>query len=108
MDNKNFEVGQRIFETRKNKKYTREQLSELAEISVQFLSDIEKGKKTMTVTTLRRVATALNVTTDYIVNGTKEIDNSNIYAILNSLPEKRRKQAEKILLVFVESLDNNL
>lgn len=78
MDINNINVGIRIAETRKRRNYSREKLSELAEVSVQFLADIEKGRKTMTITTLRRVAAALNVTTDYIVNGT-EAYSENVY-----------------------------
>ena len=70
MDNKNIEVGQRITELRKKRGYTREKLAEFADISVQFLADIEKGRKGMTVNTLRKIAATLNVSTDYIVNGT--------------------------------------
>ena len=86
MDINNINVGIRIAETRKRRNYSREKLSELAEVSVQFLADIEKGRKTMTITTLRRVAAALNVTTDYIVNGT-EAYSENVYinTMLNSL-----------------------
>lgn len=52
----NIEVGARITELRKQRGYTREKLSELADVSVQFLADIEKGRKSMTVATLKRIA----------------------------------------------------
>ena len=69
MNELNIEVGARITEMRKQRGYTREKLSELADVSVQFLADIEKGRKSMTVATLKRIAAALLVSTDYIVNG---------------------------------------
>lgn len=40
MENSNAEVGRRINETRKHRGYSREKLSEMAEVSVQFLADI--------------------------------------------------------------------
>ena len=43
MNELNIEVGARITELRKQRGYTREKLSELADVSVQFLADIEKG-----------------------------------------------------------------
>lgn len=101
------EVGARITELRKQRGYTREKLSELADVSVQFLSDIEKGRKSMTVATLKRIAAALFVTTDYIVNGTTENgDNDGIISILNTLSEKNKKQAEKILTAFAEAVND--
>ncbi len=59
MNELNAEVGARITELRKQRGYTREKLSELADVSVQFLADIEKGRKSMTVATLKRIAAAL-------------------------------------------------
>ena len=41
----NTDVGKRINEIRKYRGYTREKLSEMADVSVQFLADIEKGDR---------------------------------------------------------------
>jgi len=84
MDENSEFVGQRITDTRKRRGYSRERLAEKADISVQFLADIEKGRKSMTVNTLRRIAAALSVTTDYIVNGTET-------------SETDRKKSKKVL-----------
>ena len=107
MNNFNIEVGKRITELRQQRGYTREKLSELAEVSVQFLADIEKGRKSMTIATLKRISSALLVTTDYLVNGnTTSDDNSQIISILNTLSEKNKKQAEKILTAFAEAVNS--
>lgn len=61
----------------------------------------------MTVATLKRIAAALLVPTDYIVNGTVEDDdNDGIVSILNILSDKNKKQAEKILTVFAEAVND--
>lgn len=113
-DKFNIEVGNRVFSGRKRLGYTREKLCELADISVQFLADIEKGRKTMTVNTLRRVAAALNVTTDYIVNGCEEgksneenEENIRIAAALDSLSPYNKSQAEKLLALFAETVNHD-
>ena len=101
----NTDVGKRINEIRIHREYTREKLSELADVSVQFLADIEKGRKSMTIATLRRIADALNVTTDYIVNGTETFsENKQINTMLASLKPYYREQAEKMLVLFVETI----
>ena len=108
MNELNIEVGARITELRKQRGYTREKLSELADVSVQFLADIEKGRKSMTVATLKRIAAALLVPTDNIVNGTEAIsDNDAIISILNTLSDKNKKQAEKILTAFAEAINSD-
>ncbi|MBQ8786520.1 MAG: helix-turn-helix transcriptional regulator [Oscillospiraceae bacterium] len=107
MDNFNIEVGARITEMRKQRGYTREKLSEFSDVSVQFLADIEKGRKSMTIATLKRIAAALLVPTDYIVNGTNvNDDNDGIIFILNTLSDKNKKQAEKILTAFAEAVND--
>lgn len=105
MDASNESVGKRITDTRKRRGYSREKLAEMADISVQFLADIEKGRKSMTVNTLRRVAAALSVATDYIVNGSDHSENDGITAMIASLNPYQRTQAEKLLAVFVETIN---
>lgn len=106
MDNQNIEVGMRITELRRRQGYTREKLSELSDVSVQFLADIEKGRKSMTISTLRKISAALLSTTDYIVNGVTEQDgNHAILSIINTLSDKNKKQAEIILAAFAEAVN---
>ena len=109
MNSNNIAVGKRITELRASRGYTRERLSELADVSVQFLAEIEKGRKNMTVTTLRKVAKALITTTDFIVNGNDGVgDTHDVSVMLNTLSEKNKKQAEKMLTIFVETINMNL
>lgn len=104
------EVGERILKLRKQQGLTREKLAESADISVQFLADIEKGRKNMTVTTLRKLARALMTTTDHIVNGIDpelaETDNELI-TLCEALPPQKRRQAAKLLRVFLEAINAN-
>lgn len=102
------EVGQRISSLRKSYGYTQERLAEMADISVQFLIQIEHGKKTMKIATLRRLSAALSVSADYIINGSERTpENEEINAILSALSEENRKQAVKLLAVFAEAVSNN-
>ena len=56
----NGEIGQRLRALREEKSLSREKLAEAADISVQFLADIETGRKGMTVQTLRKLVLALH------------------------------------------------
>ncbi|MEZ3454555.1 MAG: helix-turn-helix domain-containing protein [Oscillospiraceae bacterium] len=109
MDTQLLEVGQRISGLRKSHGYTQEKLAELADISVQFLIQIEHGKKTMKVATLRRLSAALSVSADYIINGSdRGSENEEINAILSTLSEYNRKQAVKLLAVFADTVNKNM
>lgn len=107
MDKNNSEVGERIYQKRLDMGYTREKLAELSDISVQFLSDIEKGRKSMTVSTLRKISSALLVTTDYIVNGNQYINDAEILSLIDTLSPENKNQAKKLLTVFADTIKNN-
>lgn len=70
----NREIGQRLRALREEKALSREKLAEAADISVQFLADIETGRKGMTVQTLRKLVLALHCTADDIVFGRTDAD----------------------------------
>ena len=65
----NSAIGRRLRCRREELALTREKLAECAEISVQFLADIETGRKGMTVQTLRKLALALHCSADDLVFG---------------------------------------
>lgn len=101
------ETGNRILNMRLSRGFTREKLAEKADISVQFLADIEKGKKSMTVTTLRNISSALLVTTDYIVNGkentSSEIENE-LLEIFRVIPPDKQTHALELLKTFARAV----
>jgi len=46
------EIGQRIFERRRELRYTQEQLAEKMEVSVQMVSNLERGNKAIRIDNL--------------------------------------------------------
>ena len=67
MDLSNEAIGRRIRQVREERGYTREKLAELADISADFIWEIEAGRKSMKVQILGRIASALCVPTDYLI-----------------------------------------
>ena len=61
------EVGQRIIERRKRMGLTQEALAELCDTTTQFVSYAETGKRAMRPENLMKLASALNVSTDYLL-----------------------------------------
>lgn len=102
------DTGKRILSLRKKYGLTRELLAEMSDISVQFLADIEKGRKNMTVTTLRKICSSLHVTADYIINGSVSTTTEDeLINLCRSLSPTRQEQAIKMLTVFVEAIENS-
>lgn len=63
------EVGQRIIERRKRLGLTQEALAEMADVTTQFVSYAESGKRAMRPENLLKMANALGVSADYLLTG---------------------------------------
>lgn len=53
--------GLKIKELRKQKKYSQEKLANLSSISKSYISQIEKGKKTVSLEIINKLAKALEI-----------------------------------------------
>lgn len=99
------DMGRRIRELRNEKGLTRERLAEKAEISTQFLADIESGNKGMSAATLYKLCKALNISSDYLLFGNSE-NEPGIADTINSIPDEKKKFAQALLSVFAEALND--
>lgn len=63
------EVGKRIMERRKKLGLTQETLAEKSDLTTQFVSYAESGKRAMRPENLMKIASVLGVSTDYILTG---------------------------------------
>lgn len=63
------EVGDRIATRRKDLGLTQEALAEMSEVTTQFISYAESGKRAMRPENLLKVANALEVSVDYLLTG---------------------------------------
>ncbi len=77
------EVGQRIIERRKSLGLTQEALAEKADVTTQFVSYAESGKRAMRPENLLKLSVALGVSADYLLTG--EIIDKDLLVIANKL-----------------------
>ncbi len=63
------ELGQRIIKRRKKLGITQEALAEISDVTTQFVSYAESGKRAMRPENLLKIANALGVSTDYLLTG---------------------------------------
>lgn len=63
------EVGQRIMERRKKLGLTQEELAERCDLTTQFVSYAESGKRASRPENLMKMAAVLGVSTDYLLTG---------------------------------------
>ena len=104
-DNLNTEMGNRIKSLRKEKGLTREHLAEKADISTQFLADIESGSKGMSAATLYKLCRALCVSGDYLLFG-NEYGEYTVEDIIKSIPDNQQKNARDLLSIFADAVNS--
>ncbi|MBR1560224.1 MAG: helix-turn-helix transcriptional regulator [Clostridia bacterium] len=94
------EVGQRIIERRKSLGLTQEALAEKADVTTQFVSYAESGKRAMRPENLLKLSVALGVSADYLLTG--EIIDKDLLI----LSEKLRSLTPSQLRIVEEIIDN--
>lgn len=102
-------IGENLKKYRKLKGYTQSELAEKAGISVPFYANFERGAKGLSLKNMSALATALDVSIDYLIFGdhkTKHI--KNIEMLLKDKPEKLQNAAENVLRALVDSFDDEL
>lgn len=88
-------IGSRIKKARMAKNLTQEDLAEKIDISVAFLSRVERGTSHINLKRLNQICNLLDVTEGYILNGasnnSKNYLDEEFYEILkNCTPEKQK------------------
>ena len=66
----NIAMGKRIAQLREDRGMTQKQLADRAGISVTFLSEVENGKRNISMGKLLSIADELDTTSDYLARGT--------------------------------------
>ncbi len=101
----NIEIGEQIRAAREHAHLTQEQLAEKIDVSVQFVSDLERGVVGISLTTLKKTCIVLGVTSDQILFGTSGSNLSSILAIkCKDLSPKNESLLMQIVNSFCEAV----
>lgn len=88
-------IGKRIQSRRKQLKLTQEQLAEMMNVSIQMVSNLERGNKAIRIDNLINLSQILDVSTDYILTGKATADdNEALTSRIAQLSPKDRKMIE--------------
>lgn len=99
-------IGERLKKARTDKKLTQEKLAEKLDVSIAFLSRIERGNSHISLKRLSQVCEILDVTEGYILNGAStESQNyltSDLSILLKDCSPEKQKLIYKISRVIVD------
>ena len=77
------EIGNRISVERRRNNITQEKLAEKMNVSIQMISNLERGNKAIKINNLVNLSQILGVSTDYILTGNKNLNEKS--ALLDKL-----------------------
>lgn len=102
------ELGARIKQCRKEQHLTQEKLAELINVSPHYIYEIERGMKSMSLSTLVDVSSALSISTDYLLFGkcdyVAKTQPDTLTLLLNDISWKKRKNIAEVLELLLPYL----
>ncbi len=100
-------IGERLKKARLAKKLTQEDLAEQVDISVAFLSRVERGSSHINLKRLNQICNLLDVSEGYILNGTSsdssEYLNKEFNELLKNCSPEKQKMIYNVAKAIAES-----
>lgn len=96
------EVGKRIAKRRKELGYKQSQVTEMAELSDKYLSNIERATSILSIDVLMKLCDTLQITPDYVLLGTAT--KQNTYGSETYITEKfdsLNERQKEVVLAFI-------
>ncbi len=92
-------LGSRMRALRKTRRLSQESLGERAGLSGKFVGEVERGEKSISVDSLARVAEALGVGLEELLQSpaVRNPDAQRIYALVLATPRSRLRNAYAVL-----------
>lgn len=89
-------IGERVKFERERRSMTRDEFSEVVGISSVYLSQIERSERVMSLGTFIKVASALQVSLDYLIYGEDIYKDLNRQDIINIVEKSSNKELKII------------
>lgn len=99
----NVEIGKRIRTVRKNNHLTQDKLAEILGHSTQYISNLERGVKGASFSTIINLCQSLHVSSDYILLGTEDRGLSSLILELDSLDNQELAMVRRAVSLMLEA-----
>lgn len=101
-------LGARIKQVRQERNMTQAELGEACSLSTSYIGHIERGSRTLSVETLFKIATVLNVSLDFLVSDSM----SNYQSLFTTIESELKNQDKskvatytKIIKILSDNID---
>lgn len=103
----NIQIGEQIKKARESAKMTQELFAEAIDVSPQYVSDLERGVVGASVSTIKRICTALHVPSDQILFGVFPTGrNAAISGKCRNLSDNQFRILLEIIDKYVEAIES--
>lgn len=100
-------IGSRIKDARRAKKLTQEALSEQLDLSVAFLSRVERGSSHINLKRLNQICDILEVSEGYILNGVDNTKSNYLDKEFSELLKKASPEKQKMIYEIAKTIVEN-
>ncbi len=100
-------IGSRIRQARIAKNMTQEQLSEKIDISVAFLSRVERGNSRINLKRLNQICGILEVSEGYVLNGASNNSDTYLDKEFSELLKKCSPEQQKLIYKLAKTIVEN-
>ena len=90
-------LAENIKKFRKEHSFTQEQLADLMNVSIQMVSNLERGNKAIRIDNLINLCRILHVSTDYILTGKETVNLDVLSGRLARLSDTDQKMIEMLV-----------
>ncbi|WP_193774717.1 helix-turn-helix domain-containing protein [Vallitalea guaymasensis] len=93
-------LGSKIREQRLKKELTQEKLAEKCGISPSYIGIIERGDKKLSITTLVKIASVLDISTDYLLSDSLDISqDTRLKQVLSDVKDLKNDEMDLLINV---------
>lgn len=100
-------IGGRLKKARQSKKLTQEDMAEKLDVSVAFLSRIERGSSHINLKRLSQICEILEISEGQILNGTSEGSKNYLSSEFSDLLNKSTAEQQKIIYQIAQIIITN-
>lgn len=99
-------IGERLKKARLEKNLTQEQLAEQIDVSIAFLSRVERGSSHINLKRLTQIYNILGISEGLILNGASEDSSDYLNADFKEILEKASPDKQKLIYKIAEIIVN--
>ena len=99
-------IGERLKKARLEKNLTQEQLAEQIDVSIAFLSRVERGISHINLKILNQICYILGISEGLILNGASEDSSDYLNADFKEILEKASPDKQKLIYKIAEIIVN--